>query len=288
MLDLHLHSSCSDGSDSPEELVALAAAARSASGEALTTIALTDHDTLEGLERAGAAAEAAGLGFLRGCEVSALFEGQSVHLLCYFVPEGPSPLEALLGGLRQDRANRNLELIAKLHAGGIEVSTEALLAKAGSPEGLGRPHFAEVLVELGHASSIQDAFDRFLADGGPFYVSKAHLAPRAVAEAAHQSGAVCVAAHPLRNKGWTGSVLEQKLTTLRTEGIDGVEVYYGSWSPEQITEVGHLAERLGMVATGGSDYHGSKKPDLSIGTGRGALMVPDQLLEALEAARPAR
>jgi len=280
VLDLHLHSNCSDGSDPPAQLVAKAAAVRTASGDRLTTIALTDHDTLAGIPEARQAAAELGLDLIAGCEVSALFEGRSIHLLCYFVDAEDSPLAAMLEGLRLDRAARNQQLLAALADGGFPLDPAAVRARAGSDEGVGRPHVAEELVARGHAHSIQDAFNRFLAAGAPYYVPKAHLAPAVVAEAAHASGALCVVAHPLLN-GWRGEELAQALEQLAAAGIDGVEAYYSRSSPAEVAEVLQLAQDLELVATGGSDYHGTKKPDLEVGIGLGSLEVPESVRTAL-------
>jgi 3',5'-nucleoside bisphosphate phosphatase len=282
VIDLHTHSNISDGSEAPERIPELAAAA------GCTAFALTDHDNLAGLERAGAVARELKLEMVPGCEVScrkpSLPGGQrlagSVHVLCYFVEEGDGPLQDELRALQQDRRNRNRALIERLEELGIPVSWEEVVEEAGKEEGVGRPHFARVLVRKGAAADVQDAFDRWLADDRPGYVPKARLDAPDVARMARGSGGVAVLAHPL-SLGLDPPVLEALVKDLADAGMGGVEAFYGNYSPEDRRMLETLAGRTGLVATGGSDFHGTFKPGLSVGTGTGDLEVPDGVLAAL-------
>ena len=286
MIDLHTHSTMSDGSEPPERVVEMAAAA------GCSAMALTDHDTLSGLPEASAAAERLGLALVRGCEVSCrkpVVPGQtakgSMHVLCYFVEGEQGPLQDELHRLRADRRARNLALVDRLRELGVPLSWDEVVAVAGTEGGVGRPHFARVLVDRGAAESIEDAFDRWLADSRPAYVPKARLEAGDVAELARASGAVAVLAHPL-SLGLDPSALERVVRELAGRGLGGVEAVYGTYDPDQRRGLRRLADRVGVVATGGSDFHGVTKPALQVGTGLGDLDVPDATLEALAARRP--
>lgn len=259
-----------------------------------SAVALTDHDSLDGLRLAGEAAERAGVRLVPGCEVSCVKPAPppgsgpltgSVHVLVYFVEDTENPLRAELRALREDRAERNRKLMARLAELGISIDYEAVLAEAGSEAGLGRPHFARALVRAGAAEDVQDAFDRYLADGRAAYVPKARITAQHVAELARASGGVAVLAHPL-SLGLAPRPLEHLVCELAEAGLGGLETLYGRYSAEERGQLGAIARRTGLVATGGSDYHGTFKPDLEVGTGTGDLKVPDEVLEELEARRP--
>jgi hypothetical protein len=288
VIDLHTHSRVSDGSERPGRIVELAAEA------GCSAVSLTDHDNLAGLEEAGRVAAGLGIRLVPGCEVSCRkpappagaprIEG-SVHVLVYFVDPGESPLQNELVMLRGDRALRNQELAARLAELGTGVTYDDVVAEAGDEAGIGRPHFARALVKAGAAEDIDDAFDRWLADGRPGYVPKARLDVADVARLAHASGGVAVLAHPL-STGLDLPVLERLVAELAADGLDGIEAVYASYAPDQRARLRRLARRLGLAATGGSDFHGSFKPGLFVGSGRGDLRVPDDVLDDLEARRP--
>jgi predicted metal-dependent phosphoesterase TrpH len=278
VIDLHVHSSCSDGSDTPEEICELAVAA------GLRAVALTDHDTLEGIPAARARAAELELELVAGCEVSCAFSPGTLHLLCYFVEPGRGPLAEELRALSLDRVRRNEAMARRLAALGLPVDYEEVLAEAGGGE-VGRPHFAAVLVRHGAAANVQEAFDRYLAKGAPGYVSKARLDPEAAIETAHASGAVAVLAHPL-SLALDAESLDAAVSRLADAGLDGLECHYGRYTLAERERLAALAGRLGLAVTGGSDYHGRYKPDLALGRGRGDLAVPDDLLEQLAARRP--
>ncbi|HTZ09483.1 MAG TPA: PHP domain-containing protein [Acidimicrobiales bacterium] len=288
MIDLHTHSTESDGSEAPAAVMELAA------GAGCGAVALTDHDSVGGLAEARRAAGALGLRLVPGCEVScrkpphprdgATLPG-SVHVLVYFVDAGEGPLQRELMALRRDRADRNRALAERLAELGTGVRFEDVVAEAGAEAGVGRPHFARALVKAGAAQDVDDAFDRWLADGRPAYVPKARLDPGDVAALAHASGGVAVLAHPL-STGLDPGDLDRLVATLAEAGLDGLEATYASYPPDDRRRLAALARRRGLVATGGSDFHGSFKAGLAVGTGRGDLAVPDEVLDALEARRP--
>src|SRR2546423_2591519 len=189
VIDLHSHSTASDGSDSPAELVTLAARA------GLTALALTDHDTVEGLAEAREAAAQAGVRLVEGCELSCEVGAATMHLLVYFLSDGPGPLQDRLAGLQAARADRNRRIVAVLRDHDLDITLDEILAEAGGGS-VGRPHVAGVLLGKGYVAWIQEAFDVWLAKGKPAYLERDRLLPAQAIALAHASGAVGVLAHP--------------------------------------------------------------------------------------------
>ena len=281
MIDLHTHSTVSDGSDPPARVVELAAEA------GCRAVALTDHDSLAGLAAAEVRAGQLGIELVPGCEVSVKPPATGgMHVLVYFVDDPMSPLGVELDRLRDDRARRNRALVIRLADLGFPIAYEDVVAEAGSEAGVGRPHFARVLVASGAVSSVQEAFDRLLGNGAPAYVPKARIEAPRVAELATASGGVAVLAHPL-SLGLAPDELDTTVADLATAGFEGLEAVYSRYTPDERRTLGALARRHGLVATGGSDHHGTFKPDLTVGTGAGDLRVPDSVLDELRERRPA-
>lgn len=278
MIDLHTHSTCSDGSAPPASVVDLAREA------GCRAISLTDHDGCFGLAAAKERADAIGIRFVPGCEVSCSFETYSLHLLCYFVDDHSPALDALLRDVRQDRDDRNRALAGRLETLGLPASLDEATAEAKG-EVVGRPHFAAVLVRRGRARSIDEAFDLWLGDGRPAYVARKPLPPTRVIDATHEDGGVVCLAHPLSNEP-TLERLAALVGDLARMELDGLEAYYASYDRRARTQLAELARSHDLVATGGSDFHGSYKPGVRVGVGRGDLDVPDMVLDDLEARRP--
>jgi predicted metal-dependent phosphoesterase TrpH len=272
MIDLHAHSTVSDGSDTPEELVDLAVKA------GLSALALTDHDRQDGILPARKAAAAAGIELVAGTEISCQHSG-TMHMLVYFLEPGEGPLQDELVRLQVARDTRNERMVARLAELGLPVSREELDAEAGG-SGAGRPHVAAILVRKGVASSVQDAFDRYLAKGRPAYMEKERLEPIVAIELSLESGALAVLAHPL-SLGLSPGELEATVRELAHAGLAGLEAIYGRYSREERADLAVMAAHAGLAITGGSDHHGSYKPDLKVGVGRGDLHVPDGALAAL-------
>jgi predicted metal-dependent phosphoesterase TrpH len=207
-----------------------------------------------------------------------------MHLLVYFLEDEPGPLQDRLAGLQAARADRNRRIVTVLQEHGLDITLEEILAEAGGGS-VGRPHVAGVLLRKGYVESIPDAFDRWLAKGRPAYLDRERLLPAEAISLAHASGAVTVMAHPT-SLGFDEAALEEFVAGLAAEGLDGLECEYGRYSPELRGNLREMAGRLGLAVTGGSDYHGRYKPDISVGTGTGDLNVPEVLLDELEERRP--
>jgi predicted metal-dependent phosphoesterase TrpH len=250
----------------------------------LSTIALTDHDTLEGLEEAAIAAAATGIGFIRGTELSVEWPTGGMHLLVYYLGNG-GPLQDRLGEIRSGRATRNARIAARLQELGLDITLEAVEAEAGSGV-TGRPHFAAVMVERGYATDIPDAFERYLAAGRPGYVARTKLGAEEAIQLATESGAVAVIAHP-HTIGTGEADYRHAFETLAAAGLGGIEAYYADYPPELREHLAGICRDLGLVATGGSDYHGRYKAGLRIGVGHGDLHVPDEVVTHLEGVRDA-
>jgi 3',5'-nucleoside bisphosphate phosphatase len=279
VIDLHTHSSCSDGTDPPELIPELAAAA------GCSAVALTDHDTLAGIGRARERAFQLGVELVAGCEVSCRYRGASAHVLIYFVEPGEGPLQEELARLREDRVARNRRLADRLEALGIPISYDDIVAEAASEESAGRPHVATLLVRRGLAESVPDAFERWLGEGGTAYVPKARVTPAEIAAAAGASGGVAVLAHPLALEPDIAA-LDDVAAELADAGFAGIEAYYGRYSPADRAELVKVARHNDLVPTGGSDYHGMVKADLWVGVGEGDLSVPEEVLSELSERRP--
>jgi predicted metal-dependent phosphoesterase TrpH len=275
VIDLHTHSTVSDGSDSPERLAELAA------GAGLRAFALTDHDRLDGLSAARVKANELGVELVPGCELSCDHPG-TMHVLVYDVDAGEGPLQDHLVVLQEARETRNDRMAERLAALGLPVSREEMETEAGGI-GVGRPHVAAVLVRKGIVGSVQEAFDTWLAKGRPAYVEKDRLSPGDALRLAQASGGRPVLAHPL-SLGLGPNELEATVRELADLGLCGIEAIYGRYSPEERDGLARLAAATGLVATGGSDHHGTYKPDLSVGVGRGDLAVPDEILDRLRSA----
>lgn len=279
MIDLHTHSTFSDGTDTPERLVDLGTAA------GLTALALTDHDTVAGLPRFLARQSTTPTRLIPGIELSCRFLGRELHLLGLFVDPHDARFLRRLEGLWTRRESRNRAMAQRLAELGRPVALEQVRALA--PGGLvTRTHFAQALVEEGHARTPREAFHRFLADEAPAHVPMEPLAPQEAATWIREAGGIAAVAHPGRFAG--GRFLwDQALPALQAQGIQALEAYYSEHAPHQERHFLHLAGDLGMAVSGGSDYHGAAKPGLALGRGWGTLRVPDECLGRLEALRGA-
>lgn len=278
-IDLHTHSTASDGTLTPTELM------RAAKAAGLSAIALTDHDTFEGLPEARAEAERQGVELVPGCELSLDYGGLPTHLLALFVDERPGHVVHELTRVRVARANRNAVMLEKLKAVGVHLRREDVERHATGV--VGRPHMAQAMLAAGVVKSFEEAFTRFLGSSGLAYVPKVKLTPAEAIGAIHADGGLAVLAHPYLLSQQPRHI-EAMLLDLAGMGLDGVEVYYTEHSDKYTALVAELAQRLGLLMSGGSDFHGSVKPGVALGKGRGGLFVRAELLEAMKEALRSR
>ena len=274
MIDLHSHSTASDGSDEPVALVQRAAAA------GVKALALTDHDTQSGVRAAQLEANGLGIELIPGTELSLGWEGGAMHVVVLFLEPGPGPLQDRLSALRDARDARNLEILEALISLGLPVSAEEVFAVA-SGESVGRPHIAAAMVSRGYVSSIAEAFDLYLGWGRPAYRPRWRLAPEEGIALALESGGVPVLAHPHTLGLNNSEEVSITLRRLKGAGLRAMECYCPLYSPIEREGYAALAARFGLLPSGGSDYHGSFKPGIELGVGRGNLLVPEGLLDAL-------
>jgi 3',5'-nucleoside bisphosphate phosphatase len=258
-IDLHTHSSVSDGTDTPAELVSKARAV------GLDVVALTDHDTFDGLDEAAAEGERLGIPVVRGMELSCSRRGDSVHVLAYGADPASPGLAAEMARVRDGRLGRLAGVLAKLAELGVPVSEADVMAQVGDSPSVGRPHIADALIKAGHVRDRQEAFDRFLADGGPAHVHRYTIEVDRGIDLVHEAGGLAVIAHPWgrgREYVLPSSVLEE---LVRDHGLDGIEVDHQDHDSETRQRLRTLADDLGLLATGASDYHGMGKLDHELG-----------------------
>lgn len=280
MIDLHMHSTCSDGSLTPSELVAMA-------GEiGLKAIALTDHDTIDGVGELLDAAAATDIAAITGVELSAECSPGTMHILGYHVDAADRDLREKLEWIRCKRGNRNRLILARLNEVGLELTWDEVAACAGS-DLVGRPHFAQAIIARGYCSRKKEVFDKYLAKGKKAYIDRRRLAPQACIEMIRNAGGVAVLAHPITLK-LSYSRLRRRIEELVDMGLGGIECYYPQFSPAEHRHISDIARDLGLVMTGGSDFHGADSPAVRMGCGFGNLNVPDQLLRPLLLAKPAQ
>ncbi|MGQ9687958.1 MAG: PHP domain-containing protein [Desulfobaccales bacterium] len=257
-VDLHTHSTASDGSFSPRELVRLARE------RGLEALALTDHDTVDGLAEALAAGEDFGLEVIPGVEISARHPTGSMHILGLFLDYHSGTLADRLAVLKQARQDRNPQIIAKLNKLGIPLTMEEVIRLSGGGQ-VGRPHIAQALYQSGYVPSLQEAFDKYLGNNGLAYVSKFRFPPEEALAMIREAKGVPVLAHPFTLGLQTADALRSFLKDLQKLGLAGLECYYPEHSPAQEALYLSLARELGLLVTGGSDFHGQAKPEVSLG-----------------------
>ena len=258
-IDLHTHSAVSDGTDSPAELVAAAAAA------GLSVVALTDHDTFDGLPEAIDAGRRLGIEVVPGMELSCSRGGQSIHLLAYGADPDDAGLAAEMALVRGGRSDRLRPVLAKLAELGVPVTEESVLSFVGSSPSVGRPHIADALIAAGHVKDRKEAFDRFLADGGPAHVERYTIDVARGIDLVHNAGGVAVIAHPWgrgREQVLPPEVLEQLVAE---HGLEGIEVDHQDHDAAARAGLWALVEQFGVLGTGSSDYHGTGKVDHDLG-----------------------
>ena len=282
-VDLHLHSNRSDGTLKPSELVRLCA------NNGLKVIALTDHDSTEGVAEAVAAAEeTGGIEVIAGIELSCDTALGEVHVLGLFVDTAAADLQLFCERTRSGRRERGRIMTERLADAGININFDRVLELSDGGS-IGRPHVARALVEAGYAKHIKDAFDRYLTIGGSGYVSRSKLTPRDAVGILVQNGALPVLAHPLVSAVKDGrkevSRLEEAITELKMAGLIGLEVYYGDYTPDQVRRLEQLAQVMDLIPCGGSDFHNSGTPGEPTPGSMGPSMDTVEALKVMKRAR---
>jgi predicted metal-dependent phosphoesterase TrpH len=273
VIDLHCHTTESDGTFSPAELI------DTARRTGITTLAITDHDTFSGSDQAAPLARAAGIDLIPAIELSTKLHGHSAHLLGYFPTQDPSAaIRQWIAGLQESRRDRNVRLIARLQELGLDITLEEVQARGRTMTG--RPHFAQILVEKGYVANMQQAFDDYLDESAKGYVDRYEPELSEAVGQIRAGGGLASLAHPIRVKGDVAALLPD----LCGNGLDAIEAYHSDHTPELTAAYLELAERHHLRVTGGSDFHGANKPQIQLGTGRdGNLNIPVDLVDRLRA-----
>ncbi|HUU31083.1 MAG TPA: PHP domain-containing protein, partial [Phycisphaerae bacterium] len=273
LVDLHVHSSASDGAYPPREVVERAAEA------GLKAIALTDHDTLAGQAEARAAGGAVGLEIVPGVEISTEFERGACHILGYFIEVGDAALETMLEAAREGREVRNREMLVRLNGLGFGLKMEDLVGQAG--EGVvTRAHFAAAMLRKGYVASWDEVFEKYLGRGKPAYVERRHVEPEEAIEAIRGAGGLAVLAHPRQlNRG--PEEMESWFRRLAAAGLDGLETQSPDHGADEAQRYHEAAVRLGLLETGGTDWHGRKESGIRLGVGRGQMRIRYAVVEAM-------
>ena len=278
MIDLHCHSTASDGSLTPTQLLQAAAKIQ------LKALALTDHDTLDGLPEFLNAARSFDVEAVPGIELAACEpnnRARNYHILGLFLDGDDARMRSLLADVIRWRNERNLEILKKLKALGYAITMEDALAQCGG-EVLGRPHIASALAAKGYVKDVRDAFERLLASGKPGYASRQLPTPGAAIAAIHSMGGLAIWAHPFTRGHYTNLQMRRIGVELKDHGLDGIEAHYPLHTLTQTRVALQMAKELGLLVTGGSDYHGIRFKHVELGVGYGSLKVPDELYEALK------
>ena len=279
-VDLHVHSSKSDGSLSPSELVDLAVKT------GLKAIALTDHDTTDGIDEALAAAEkyrknGTDITVIPGVELSTAYRGESIHIVGLMIDRNVPAFQNHIRHFIDQREERNRKMCGKLREHGIDIDYETLVEE--NPDCvITRPHYAKYMLKHGYVSSVKEAFERYIGDHAPCYVKREKILPKEGVKLVLAAGGIPVLAHPLLY-GFGKEELGKLVRSLKEEGLVALEAIYSSYSPADQSRMTKLAEDNGLLVSGGSDFHGETvKPGLKMGSGYGNLYVPCEVFQTLK------
>lgn len=272
-VDLHTHSTCSDGTFTPKELVGYG------KEKGLKAIALTDHDTLEGIQEAMYYGEKYGIEVVPGIEISTEYENNELHIVGLFISNGNSEFASVLENLRKSRENRNIEMVEKLNQIGVNIKYSDVLKRTEGAIAT-RAHIAREIIAKGYAASNNEVFERYIGKDKPAYVKRKVLPWQDTLYLISASGGLPVLAHPLLYK-MSAKRLEFIVSDLASHGLLGIEAYYPTHSPSEVKYVKTLAQKNKLELSGGSDFHGANKPNLDLGTGYGKLEVPYEVLDNL-------
>lgn len=278
-IDLHTHSTASDGTDNPATLV------RRAAAQGLAAVALTDHDCIDGLDEAAAEAARCGIRFIRGIEIAANYDNEEVHLLGLWMPDPSAAMQQALKRMRSNRKERNDRILDALERIGLPVSAEEVCSlSSGGP--VGRPHIALAMKNRGYVHNRREAFIRYIGNEGRAFVPRVLMDAEEGIALLRGEGALVALAHPCLYRNMNRQKLDRMLENLAPQGLHALEVYHSSHTQEQVRICVSLADKYGLLLSGGSDYHGRNKANINLGTGlRGNVRVPLYVLEKMEAFR---
>lgn len=274
-IDLHTHSTFSDGTFTPLQLV------KYAEEKGLKAFAITDHDTTEGIKEAKSIET--NVEVISGVEISTRYDKKEIHIVGLYVNENDADLNKQLKYYREKRVTRNFEILEKLNSLGVDITIDDV-KESCTGDVISRAHIAKALVSKGFVGSYTEAFDRYLGDNKCAYVPRETLNYEESMELITKAGGVPVLAHPLLYK-MSDTNLENMMVKLRQKGLKAVEVYYSTHSNSDTQHVMAMANRVGLIYSGGSDFHGATKPKLDMGTGMGKLAVPYEILEKIRGER---
>lgn len=272
-IDLHVHSTASDGTLTPSRLVSLAEEKK------LKAFALTDHDTITGLEEALLAAKTSSVEVIPGIELSTTWLGRDVHIVGLDIDYSNYYFQEALSRFQDSREVRNEKIMSLLQKEGISITRDSM-AEAFPESVWTRAHFARYLLEHKYVGSINEAFDRYLGDHAKCYVPREKVTPFQAISLIHEGGGIAVFAHPILCR-LDKDRLESLAAQMKQAGLDGIEAYYSTYRPADEQTVIQIAKRQGLALSGGSDFHGSNKPQIQLGTGKGNLKIPYQIWENL-------
>ncbi len=278
-IDLHVHSNISDGTLTPKEVMELAYKNN------LSAIALTDHDTLEGIQEAQETMDelynqGKEIRLIPGVEITIGYKGRDIHILGLFLDPRNINLLKELEITREERNLRNEKMITNLANAGIDISAEALRKEEGDAV-LTRAHFAKYLTSHGYTKNKKEAFLKYLGSDTPYYVKREYLAPEKGIQLIHEAGGLAILAHPLLYK-YSLNEIASLVQYLKQLGLDGIEAIYSMNTGDDESNMLRIANKYNLAISGGSDFHGENKPDIKLGTGLGNLKVPYKVLENLE------
>ncbi len=273
MIDLHCHSCYSDGTLSPEEVITEALSI------GLFAVAVTDHDTVNGIEIAIEAAIGKSINFVPGVEISAEIETGALHIVGLFINHKSPELLEMLSFAEQERKKRNIKIVNRLRTIGISITTEEVEEEA-SPGIIGRPHFASILLRKGYVGSMEEAFLKYLAKGGAAYIPKTRIPQSEAVSVIRKASGIPIIAHPDQTKRG-GSELSALINQLKKHGLLGIETCYSGYSKKDIKKLSGLARKHDLLQSGGSDFHGAIKPSIRLGYGPGNLNVPNEFYDRL-------
>lgn len=280
IVDLHVHSNASDGTLTPTELVAEAKCA------GLSAFALTDHDTTDGIAEAASAAAAAGIELIPGVELSTEYEGKEIHVVGLYIDITNAALQKRMADFRDSRDNRNVYMLQKLRAEGFDITQEAL--EAMFPDAvITRAHIARYLLDKGYIPDIKTAFSEYIGDGCRCYVDRPKVTPMDAVDYILEAGGTPILAHPVMYH-MDRPQLKKMIAEMKAHGLVGMEAIYSENTPADEQDHKALAKEEGLIISGGSDFHGSNKPDIKLGKGHGKLYVPYSVLEKIKEARSAQ